>query len=107
MASSNQNKLEDSISCIICHDLFDDPRLAPCSHTYCRKCIEQMASANRNQFQCPLRDGCKVLKTDINSLPLNRAVRDLVELFGKYIVLSSKVSKSYCSVFQDRGNRIV
>jgi hypothetical protein len=75
--------VEDLITCVICHELFDDPRLMPCSHTYCRKCIEEMASANKDQFECALRDGCKILKKDIGSLPLNRSIRNLVELYGK------------------------
>ncbi|CAF3754566.1 unnamed protein product [Rotaria sp. Silwood1] len=39
-----------------------------------------MASENKDQFECPLRDGFVAMKEDISSLPLNRAIRDLVEL---------------------------
>ncbi len=85
MASNNKSTVEDSITCIICQDLFDDPRVMPCSHTYCRKCIEAMVSINRDQFECPLRDGCKISKEDIDSLPLNRAIRNLAELYSKNI----------------------
>jgi tripartite motif-containing protein 59 len=83
MASSNKVTVKDLITCAICHEPFDDPRLVPCSHTYCRKCIEEMASVNKDQFECPLRDGCKILKKDIGLLPLNRAICDLVELYGE------------------------
>ena len=83
MASSNTDSIEQLITCVICHEPFEDPRLLPCSHTYCRRCIEQMASANKNQFQCPLRDGLTIPKNEIGSLPLNRTVRDLVELYGE------------------------
>jgi tripartite motif-containing protein 13 len=83
MASSNKVTVKDLITCAICHELFDDPRLMPCSHTYCCKCIKQMASINKDQFECPLRDECKILKKDIDSLPLNPSIRDLVELYGK------------------------
>ena len=41
-----------------------------------------MATTSEDQFECPLRDGCKVSKKNIDSLPLNRGIRDLVELFG-------------------------
>ncbi len=83
MASSNKDVVESLITCVICHELFHDPRLMPCSHTYCHKCIEEMAADNKDQFECPLRDGCKILKNDINSLPFNRAIHGLVELYGK------------------------
>jgi tripartite motif-containing protein 59 len=83
MASSNKVTVKDLITCVFCHTPFDDPRLMPCSHTYCYKCIKQMAATSEDQFECPLRDGCKVSKKKIDSLPLNRGIRDLVELYGK------------------------
>jgi hypothetical protein len=83
MASGNENSIAQLITCVICRDLFDDPRLLPCSHTYCRKCIEQMASANNDQFECPLRDGFAISKNEIIALPFNRIARDLLELYRK------------------------
>ena len=83
MASSNKGIVENAITCIVCQDLFDDPRLMPCSHTYCRKCIEKMASSNKDECECPLHDGCKISKKDIDSLPVNESIRYLVELYGK------------------------
>ena len=83
MASSNDNSIEQLITCVICHDLFDDTRSLLCSHTYCRKCIEHMASANKDRFECPLRDGFAISKKEIDALPLNRIARDLVESYRK------------------------
>ena len=40
--------------------IFDDLCLLSCTHTYCYKCIEQIACTNKNQFECPLRDGCRI-----------------------------------------------
>jgi hypothetical protein len=83
MASSSKVTVKDLITCVICHELFDDPRLMPCSHTYCYKCIDKMATTNEDRFECPLHDECKILKEEIDSLPLNRGIRHLVELYGK------------------------
>ena len=84
MATSIGQSIESLVTCVLCFDLFDDPRLLPCSHTYCRKCITKHASANGGQFSCPLRDGCSVTASQINSLPVNRHVRDLVEVHRKF-----------------------
>ena len=84
MASNIGKSIEELVTCLICCDLFDDPRLLPCSHTYCRKCIEDCASASGGQFSCALRDGCSVTASQINSLPVNRHVRDLVEVHRKF-----------------------
>ena len=78
--------IQDLVTCVICCDLFDDPRLLPCSHTYCRQCIADCASASGGRFSCPLRDDCTVTANQINSLPVNRHVRDLVEVHRKAII---------------------
>lgn len=96
----NINSVQQLITCIICHEHFADPRVLPCSHTYCHKCIDKMASTNRDQFECPLRDGTLVVKNDIGALPLNQGASDLVELYSKLIV-------SFYSFSKDRYRKMV
>lgn len=36
-------KLEAELTCTVCGGRFDDPRVLPCLHTYCRKCVESLA----------------------------------------------------------------
>jgi tripartite motif-containing protein 13 len=83
MASNNKVTKEDLITCFICREISNDPRLMPCSHTYCYKCIKQRATNSEDEFECPLCNKCKILKKDIDSLPLNQSIQDLVELYGK------------------------
>ncbi|CAF1036706.1 unnamed protein product [Adineta ricciae] len=80
MASSNTDSIEDVITCIICLKYFDDPRLLPCSHTYCLSCIKRVAATTKGDFECPMRDGVKIESKQIDSLPLNRIARDIIEL---------------------------
>ncbi|UJR22396.1 hypothetical protein I4U23_025457 [Adineta vaga] len=82
MASDNHDTIEDLITCIICHEIYDDPRLLPCSHTYCRKCLEQIALANDDRFECPHHDGFNLSKNEIETLPINRIVSDMVKIYG-------------------------
>ena len=82
MASETVALIETVITCPICLEHFTDPRLLPCTHTYCLKCIKEVASKNNGQFECPLRDGTTINKNEIDSLPLNRTVREIVELLG-------------------------
>ncbi|CAF0772745.1 unnamed protein product [Adineta steineri] len=85
MASKSARKqqhtdIDNLITCAICFDYFVDPRLLPCSHTYCLRCIHQIALANHGQFKCPMRDETSIERDAIDSLPINRAVRDMVEI---------------------------
>jgi hypothetical protein len=82
----HQNQqLDNLISCAICLGYFVDPRILPCSHTYCLECIHKTASSNRGEFECPMRDGTKVGKNHIDSLPINRAIRDMVDVLPNMI----------------------
>ncbi|CAF1090519.1 unnamed protein product [Adineta steineri] len=79
-----KEQLEDIIKCPICLDNFNEPRILPCSHTYCLQCIKDLAASNQGQFICPLRDGITISSTNIDSLPLNLAIRDIVDLVTKH-----------------------
>ena len=85
MASDTVALIESVITCPICLDHFKDPRLLPCTHTFCLQCIKNIALKNNDQFECPLRDGAKVNKNEIDRLPLNRTVREVVALLGKWV----------------------
>lgn len=78
-----KEQVQETIKCPICLGNFHDPRLLPCSHTFCFKCIKDIAANNRGQFQCPLRDGTQVKARDIDSLPTNLIVRDIVDIVSK------------------------
>ena len=78
-----KEQLEEIIQCAICHDNLSDPRVLPCSHTFCLQCMKDVASHNNSQFVCPLRDGAVIAGARIDSLPINVVVRNLVELVSK------------------------
>ncbi|XP_069121885.1 uncharacterized protein [Argopecten irradians] len=51
------NKTEDGDgSCAICADVYVDPRLLPCRHTFCLDCLERWhaSSHQRHYFSCPI-----------------------------------------------------
>lgn len=43
MASIIEKKLVKILECAICLDSYEEPKVLPCQHTYCRKCLEQLA----------------------------------------------------------------
>ncbi|CAF1095991.1 unnamed protein product [Adineta steineri] len=79
-----KKQLEDIIKCPICLDNFNEPRILSCSHTYCLQCIKDLAAQNQGQFTCPLRDRTTISSTNIDSLPLNLVIRDIVDLVTKH-----------------------
>lgn len=67
---------EDFLQCPVCRDVFRDPVLLMCSHSFCRTCLEQFwqhtASAS-----CPL---CRT-SSSVNQPPCNLALKNLCEAF--------------------------
>ncbi|XP_044275182.1 E3 ubiquitin-protein ligase TRIM13 isoform X2 [Varanus komodoensis] len=81
--------LEEDLTCPICCSLFDDPRALPCSHNFCKKCLEGILEGNaRNMiwrqslFKCPTcRKETSV--TAVNSLQVNYSLKGIVEKYNK------------------------
>lgn len=66
--------VEETLTCPVCMELFDDPRLLPCSHTFCRKCLHSIVNSH-SLITCPL---CRYRFIG-QILPVNRIVSSLVE----------------------------
>ncbi|XP_064166940.1 tripartite motif-containing 13 isoform X2 [Anguilla rostrata] len=87
--------LEEDLTCPICCCLFEDPRVLPCSHSFCKKCLEGILDGNRGPtwrppFKCPT---CRkeTLHNGIHSLQVNYSLRGIVEKYNK-IRMSPKMS---------------
>ena len=67
--------LESSLRCQVCKDLFDNPVITSCSHTFCSLCIRRCLSTDG---KCP---ACRSSDQELK-LRRNWAVQELVEAFG-------------------------
>ncbi|XP_064832409.1 tripartite motif-containing 13-like isoform X1 [Oncorhynchus masou masou] len=88
--------LEEDLTCPICCCLFEDPRVLPCSHSFCKKCLEGILEGNnrgpvwRPPFKCP---SCRkeTPQNGINTLQINYSLRGIVEKYNKIRVLPRMV----------------
>nr|XP_033784686.1 E3 ubiquitin-protein ligase TRIM56-like [Geotrypetes seraphini]XP_033784689.1 E3 ubiquitin-protein ligase TRIM56-like [Geotrypetes seraphini] len=70
---------EDYLSCKICFELYKNPKLLPCLHTYCQHCLELLVK--RNYLKCP---ECRMevnVKDGIANLKTNFFINNLLDLF--------------------------
>ncbi|TSK38331.1 Tripartite motif-containing protein 35 [Bagarius yarrelli] len=67
---------EDYLQCPVCHDVFRDPVLLTCSHSFCKLCLEQ-SWENTDTRKCPL---CRRSSSG-NQLCCNRVLKNLCEAF--------------------------
>uniref|UniRef100_A0A3Q2QX30 Uncharacterized protein n=1 Tax=Fundulus heteroclitus TaxID=8078 RepID=A0A3Q2QX30_FUNHE len=67
---------EKDLSCPICYDIFKDPVVLSCSHSFCKVCLQRWWSESRRD-SCPL---CKEI-SPFRSPPCNLALKNLCEAF--------------------------
>ena len=80
--------IENFITCEICQDIFKDPRLLPCNHTFCLKCLidwkktvasESPEAEFLNEFTCPkCRITCHV---QVEALPSDFKANQLIDAY--------------------------
>ncbi|XP_062272487.1 zinc-binding protein A33-like [Scomber scombrus] len=67
---------ENDLSCPVCHDIFKDPVILTCSHSFCKDCLQRWWRAKQEQ-ECPV---CKAVSGS-NNPPRNLALKNLCEAF--------------------------
>ncbi|XP_061582558.1 E3 ubiquitin-protein ligase TRIM35-like [Cololabis saira] len=72
MASSS----EDDLSCPVCQDIFKDPVVLSCSHSFCRACIQSWWEEKETR-PCP----CCQRRSSRTDPPRNLALKNLCEAF--------------------------
>ncbi|KAI4904783.1 hypothetical protein NFI96_002043 [Prochilodus magdalenae] len=68
--------LEDDLSCPVCCDIFKDPVLLPCSHSFCRACLQRFWGGVSSRA-CPVCRRRASKKSPLSNL----ALRNLCEAF--------------------------
>ncbi|EDO41265.1 predicted protein, partial [Nematostella vectensis] len=83
--STPQEKDEKDVTCLLCLDIFTDPRLLPCLHTYCKKCLEDLVSQcqKKGEIYCPqCRHEVKVSScitcAQVSNLKINTVANDII-----------------------------
>ncbi|NXF32624.1 TRI59 protein, partial [Nyctibius bracteatus] len=83
--------LEEELTCSICYSIFEDPRVLPCSHTFCRNCLEGVIQLSSNfsiwrplrvPLKCPnCRSVVEIPAAGTESLPVNFALKAIIEKY--------------------------
>ncbi|XP_036402000.1 uncharacterized protein LOC118789594 [Megalops cyprinoides] len=81
--------LEEDLSCSVCFDVFKDPVLLKCSHSFCRVCLQQCWK-EKSSRECPI---CKN-KASAEDPPLNLVLKNIVESYLKQKADSEAAEKS-------------
>ena len=81
-----ERTISEETKCSICCDQFKEPKMLPCQHTFCLKCLENVAKINdHNTVDCPLcRKVYKVpSRGGVGKFKSNLLMKKLLEAKGK------------------------
>ncbi|XP_039541232.1 nuclear factor 7, ovary-like [Pimephales promelas] len=92
---------EDDFSCPVCQEIFKDPVVLSCSHSFCKECIQQFWRTKETQEtqECPV---CRRKSSNIHP-PCNLVLKNLCESFLKERnERCSSVSEEICSLHSEK-----
>ncbi|XP_008296737.1 tripartite motif-containing protein 59 [Stegastes partitus] len=90
---SIMDNLEEDLTCSVCYSLFSDPRILPCSHTFCKSCLDNLLQVSTNYsiwrplrlpLKCPnCRSVVELPPTGVDGLPSNVSLRAIIEKYQR------------------------
>ncbi|XP_073327337.1 zinc-binding protein A33-like [Pagrus major] len=88
------SRLEEDLCCPVCHDVFREPVLLSCSHSFCKDCLQSWWT-ERQTRECPV---CK--RRSSMDPPLNLVLKNLCETFLQE--RDQRASEDLCSLHSEK-----
>ncbi|XP_059211708.1 E3 ubiquitin-protein ligase TRIM35-like [Centropristis striata] len=88
------SRLEDDLCCSVCHDIFKDPVILSCGHSFCKDCLQSCWTEKQTR-ECPV---CK--RRASKEPPLNFALKNLCESFLQE--RDQRASEALCSLHSEK-----
>lgn len=79
VSSHSGSMLEEELSCPICCEIFKDPVVLKCSHSFCRICLQQFWSKKKARRECPV---CR-RKCSLTEPTVSLALKNVADTFLK------------------------
>ncbi|XP_078139646.1 nuclear factor 7, ovary-like [Centroberyx gerrardi] len=91
------SRSEEDLSCPVCYDIFKDPVLLSCSHSFCKACLQSWWT-EKLIHDCPL---CKSISLQ-SEPPCNLVLKNLCEAFLLEKQRASAESELLCSLHSEK-----
>ena len=76
--------LEQEVTCPLCLGTFEDPRVLPCQHAYCKSCLDHLAT--RGTLSCPECRKVPLLGRGVAGLPVAFQINRLKEVVARMVL---------------------
>uniref|UniRef100_A0A3B4WYV9 RING-type domain-containing protein n=1 Tax=Seriola lalandi dorsalis TaxID=1841481 RepID=A0A3B4WYV9_SERLL len=95
---SHPARENEDLSCPVCHDIFKDPVVLSCSHSFCKACLQRWWREKKTR-ECP----CCMRRSSKTDPPRNLALKNLCEAFLlKSNQRASAASEPFCSLHSEK-----
>ncbi|XP_013398854.1 tripartite motif-containing protein 2 isoform X2 [Lingula anatina] len=94
------NVTDNILTCPICLETFDDPRVLPCYHTFCLGCISDHArvEGQRTSFHCPMcRETIDIPKGGLRNLKKNFVFQKVKTIIDESKSRPNTTQKGHCA----------
>ncbi|XP_074552642.1 E3 ubiquitin-protein ligase TRIM35-like [Halichoeres trimaculatus] len=79
VSSRSGSMLEEELSCPVCCEIFKDPVVLKCSHSFCRACLQQFWNKKKARRECPI---CR-RKCSLTEPTVSLALKNVADTFLK------------------------
>ena len=99
---SISERLGETIKCVVCMGQFTDPRMLPCCHTFCFRCLETSLKTSptsveteERTYQCPT---CvEDFRLPVSAVPKNVLINQLLDWVTSERIIVNR--ESYCDYY--------
>ncbi|XP_011409678.1 PREDICTED: tripartite motif-containing protein 3-like [Amphimedon queenslandica] len=107
-SSSVALKLEELLTCSICRDSFTNPRILPCYHSFCQRCLERVPQNKKNEvyyLSCPVcRNDAEIPK---EGFPTSFFINNLKDMQDSIVLIDCFDHKKPLDLFCDKCNTLI
>ncbi|KAM6906377.1 nuclear factor 7, ovary-like [Lycodopsis pacificus] len=89
------SRIEEDLCCPVCHEVFRDPVVLSCSHSFCKDCVKSWWRKKQTQ-ECPV---CKTISSRKHP-PFNQVLKNLCESF--LLERDQRASEPLCSLHSEK-----
>ena len=112
--ASNWHKIKEELTCAICQDLLNEPKILPCLHSFCTGCLKEWSGRlanldpSKRHLECPLCRAKVLLSTSraVEELPSHFSAIRLVEIVHLQEQVTSEKVTPICQNCNEGENAV-